>query len=376
MRGRGGTASCLVAAGFTDVVGYGTLRPTAGEGAARPKESALSPLFVLAIVLAALAALAAVVAARAGTPTQPVTSDGAPAKARRNAPRLAAAVLGVGALAAAAFSAVYYQGVGTAKIQVAFGQPVAVTAEPGLHLKAPWARLVTWDLFSRDVLFAGEAGSAPTYANGEITGATITASVARGTTVTFDLQATYQIDATSAEATVLSLYRNYRDQDRFTRQVITPQILSTARKVPTTYQPIEFRGEGRAKAESQIQTELEDRLAEFGISFVVAPTIQNIAFPANVEESINRVEEAQQKEAQAQAELRAAEVAAQTQVAQAEAEAKANKLLEESLTPNVLESKRLDTLREIGAAGNMVIVPEGSTPFVQVQPQTTPVPAG
>ena len=262
----------------------------------------------------------------------------------------------------------YFQGVGTAKIQVSFGKPVAVTAESGMHVKAPWAKLVTWDLFSRDVLFAGAPGDAPEYSAGEISGAQITASVARGTAVNFDLQATYQISGTNTEQTVLELYRNYRSQDRFTRQVITPQVLSVARKVPTTYQPIEFRGEKRGEAEQKIQQGIENSLEKFGITFVVAPTVQNITYPKNVEESINRVEEAQQKESQAEAELRAAKVAAQTQVAQAEAEAEANRLLTQSLTPEVLESKRLETLKAIGDKGNLIITDTkgGTTPLIQV----------
>lgn len=277
------------------------------------------------------------------------------------------AVAGTGlSVALLLFTTLYFQSVGTAKIQVAFGQPVAVTVEPGVHTKAPWAKTVTWDLFSRDVLFAGAPDKAPVYANGEIDGATITSSVARGTQVDFDLQATYQINTENAEATVMELYRNYRNQERFTRQVINPQILSVARQVPSGYQPIEFRGEKRAEAEQKIQDGIESKLAQFNISFVVKPTVQNIAYPDNVEKSISAVEEAQQKEAQAQAELRAVEVSSQKKVAEAQAEADANKLLAQSLSPEVLESKRLDTLKAIGDSGNMVVVPEGSTPFVQV----------
>ena len=45
-------------------------------------------------------------------------------------------------------------------------------------------------------------------------------------------------------------------------------------------------------------------------------------------------------------------------------EADANKVLTESLTPEVLQQRYIDTLAEIGKSGNLVVVPEGSQPIV------------
>ncbi len=80
------------------------------------------------------------------------------------------------------------------------------------------------------------------------------------------------------------------------------------------------------------------------------------------------MEVAQQHEAEAEADLRVTQVSAQARVVEAQAEADANRLLSELLTPQVLEQRRIEAMRE----GTVFVVPEGATPLVQVQPQSQP----
>lgn len=44
-----------------------------------------------------------------------------------------------------------------------------------------------------------------------------------------------------------------------------------------------------------------------------------------------------------------------------------NAKLTQSLTPEVLSQRYIDALKEIGASGNLVVVPEGSTPMVSAK---------
>lgn len=269
----------------------------------------------------------------------------------------------------------YTQGVGQAKVIIDFGGKIAgQDVSAGVGFKAPWQNVKNWDLFAQEAVYAGGKDGAPDYTGGKVNGQQVTASVKGGAQTDYDLAISYNLDGSK----VSDLYKTYRDQERFTRQAVEPVLLAVARDIPTKYTPAEFRGEKRGEATLRIEEELNKRLGTHGIK-VTLVTIQNIRYAEDVEASIKAVEVAQQKEAQAQADLRATEVSAQAQVveanAQAEAaiakaagEAEANRLLEQSLTPNVLESKRLDTLKSIGDKGNMVIVPEGSTPFVQVNP--------
>lgn len=280
--------------------------------------------------------------------------------------KLVAAGLFVVGLIGLGFSTIYTQNVGQSVVLVNAGGGIAgedITNGPGF--KAPWQRVVKWDLFTRDVSYGDGHKGETEYRDGEIQGVAVTSSVARGAQVVFDMNVTYNVKAED----VLSLYTKYRDQDRFTRQVVEPAILSAARSVPTKYDPVVFRGEKRDASGVEIQEAANARLAQFGIE-VSLVTIQGIRFSEQVEESIKNVEVAQQREAEAQANLRAAEVEAQKQVATAKAEAEANRLLAESLSSEILESKRLDTLRAIGEKGNMIITDGGTSPLVTVPAPT------
>ena len=67
-----------------------------------------------------------------------------------------------------------------------------------------------------------------------------------------------------------------------------------------------------------------------------------------------------------QAKLEAAKVSAQQKVVQAQAEADANAILNASLTDAILQQRYLDTLKELAASGNLVVVPEGFNGLVNV----------
>lgn len=286
---------------------------------------------------------------------------------------------GIAALVATAFflgTVFYTQPIGQAKVVLNLGGSIAQTdTTTGLGTKSPLQEVKTWDLVSQELLYAGGKEGAPDYTGGQVNGQEVTSSVAGGAQVNFDLVVSYNLDGEH----ITDLYSTYRSQERFTRQVIETQVLAAARDIPTEYSPVQFRGEKRGEATKRITDALNKTLAKHGVT-VTLVTIQAISFTEDVEASIKAVEVAQQKEAQAAAELRATEVSSQAKVVEAEAEAEAeiaaangeaeaNRLLAASLTPEVLESKRLDTLKAVGDKGNLVVVPEGSTPFVQVTPK-------
>lgn len=51
-------------------------------------------------------------------------------------------------------------------------------------------------------------------------------------------------------------------------------------------------------------------------------------------------------------------------VTTAKGEAEANAILEKSLTDKVIQKQYVETLKSIGENGNLVVVPEGSSPIV------------
>jgi regulator of protease activity HflC (stomatin/prohibitin superfamily) len=263
------------------------------------------------------------------------------------------------AVALFGFSITYTQDRGQAKILVNFDGTVASEKlTPGLGFKAPWQKEVTFDIFAQEVLFAGKNGEAPAYSGGEVNGAEVSASVARGAQAAVDLQVVYSLDPEN----VRDVYDKYRDQDRFTRQIVVPSILSTMRDIPSAYTPVEFRGEKRGEASDKLLKAMNEKLETYGVT-VSSVNLQDIRFTEDVENSIKEVEVAQQKQEKAEAELRATEVSSQAQVVEAQAAADANRLLSESLTPQVLEARRIEAMKK----GTVYVVPEGSQPLVQTR---------
>lgn len=268
------------------------------------------------------------------------------------------------------FATVFTQGVGEAKVIVNVDGTIAgEKLDPGFGIKAPWQDTVDFDLFSQEALFAGNGEGTPSYSGGTVTGYEITSAVARGAQTNFDLSVVYSLDA----EVVTEIYSEFRNQERFTKQVIEKTILSVARDIPTAYTPVEFRGDKRGEATDRMLAALDERLSVYGVQ-VDLVNLQNVRYTDEVETSIKSVEVAQQKEEEAAANLRATEISAQAQIVEAEARAQAeiaaaqgtaeaNRLLTQSLTPEVLTNKYLEAIKN----GTTFVVPEGSTPFVQVQ---------
>lgn len=319
-------------------------------------------IIVLVIIVLIGLAIGASKRAKANGGTRDRNGDLAGAGLQRLVFLGAAVLLFIVGLVIAFTSTFYTNQVNTAKVFVSFdGTIQGVKTEPGSGFKAPWERIVEFDLASQKLSFAGDSKGAPSYTGGQVNGQQITAAVKGGVQSNYDLQLTYNIEPSQVE----SIYATYRSQENFSSQVIVPTVVATARKVPNQYGPIQFRGEKQGEAQERIIENTNDALKRFGVKVTVG-ALQNINYPEDVERSIKAVQVAQQKEEQAQAELRATEVSSQQKVVEAKAEADANREIAKSLTPEVLQSKQLDTLKDLGKNGNTFVVPNGSNPLIQV----------
>lgn len=257
-----------------------------------------------------------------------------------------------------ALSMLYTQSVGQGVIITRIGGAVIkADSTPGLGVKAPWDTAHKWDLFTRDISLAGNDEAK--FDNGEINAAQIATSVKSGedsgAQVWYDLDATYNID----NADLKALYSEYRDQDRFTRQVVYPAVQKAARSIPSDYTTTSFRGAGSVEAGDKIATAVNTALQKYGVEITVA-TVKSVNFTKEVEASLSVVEEKQQQEEAAIADAAAKQVQNQQLIKNATAEAEANKILSESLSPELLQKMQIEAYGK----GTVFVVPEGSTPMV------------
>jgi regulator of protease activity HflC (stomatin/prohibitin superfamily) len=85
--------------------------------------------------------------------------------------------------------------------------------------------------------------------------------------------------------------------------------------------------------------------------------MQEVRYSDAVKTRFEEAQNAQTEVVKAQADLEKAKVDAQQKIAVATAEAEANRILTESLTPQVLQQRYYDVL----AGANLIVVPEGFT---------------
>jgi len=143
------------------------------------------------------------------------------------------------------------------------------------------------------------------------------------------------------------------------------------------------RDELQARMESMVHDQIVSTLSSRGLpadSFVVENVLlRNIDLPQSLDDSIAAVQQ-QHQATQRQLELQAtataeaesarirAEGAARAAVAAAQGQADANRLLAQSLTPAVLESRRIELTGQLLANEHTrtIVLPSGTTPLLQM----------
>lgn len=255
------------------------------------------------------------------------------------------------------FASVYTQDQGEANVlKDMTGNIVGQNNSTGLQFKAPWVDTVTYNIRNQQIVFAARTEDQQV----EPAGPQITVQDSEGVSSNIDVAVRYSIRPDA----VTAIYKQFRSEENFKASFIEQDIRSAVRLAPNKFTTLSLLT-NRAAVEADIFKELESRWKSAGVH-VDSISLQEIRPPAAVKESYAAAQTAQINVSKEKANLEAATVKAQLKVATATAEAEANRLLNGSLTANVLESKRLDSLVAIGASGNLIVVPEGSTPFVQV----------
>lgn len=230
---------------------------------------------------------------------------------------------------------------------------------PGFHGKAPWQSIKTFNIRNQTVSFVGTGGT--DFTGGSAQGPQVTAQDSDGVSSDIDVNIVYSI----APEKVTEIYRQYRDEQNFVQQFVVQQVRSQTRNVPNEFSTLDLLTK-RTQVSTALREALERAWQGTGVQ-VDQVNLQEIRPPKSIRDSYSAAQRAQVQVAAEQAKLDAAKISAQQQVVQAEAQAKANDTLNKSLTSNVLQSRYIDALKSIGDKGNVVVVPQGSTPFVQVQ---------
>lgn len=264
--------------------------------------------------------------------------------------------------------------------------------EPGLHFKAPWDKVIRFDIKNQTIDLYGNCER-----NGQddlLDGAEdceIKTSTNDSADVFISSTTNYNIDPTK----VVDVYIRYRSQDNLVSRDLLPGIRSAQRDAPTTYPAASIR-QSRPALTASILGDLEERLKGTGVQ-IVRVDLRTVNLD---EESTNRLRAVQLANADIEKE-RQAVTKAQLEAERIKTIAKANSDADQiqrcgavitdgtqvingkdtpikvitpvsnddcqnRLNEQVIASKYIDALVKIGEKGNLVVVPQGTNPIVNI----------
>lgn len=255
---------------------------------------------------------------------------------------------------------IYFQDPGeVAVIRNLGGSLAGSTDEAGIHFKMPWQDIVKYDVRNNTISFIADAEE--DYTGGQALGPHITINDKGGASADMDVQVQYSLKSEAA----LDLYAKYGTQENFVRQIVAVGTRAYSRDVAGNIDTIDILT-SRGEFSEALKEALTEAWEDDGV-IVENVSVQDIRYPESIRDRYAEAQAAEIAKAKAENEQKAAEVEAETKRIAAEGEANANRALQESLSEEVLMSRYIDALKEIGAHGNLVVVPEGSMPLVNVQ---------
>lgn len=196
---------------------------------------------------------------------------------------------------------------------------------------------------------------------GAATDESITFQTKEGLTVNTDVGITYSLNPDKI-STVFQKYR--RGIDEITDTFLRNEVRDAINSVASTMTVEDVYGNGKVKMMDDVQKIVAAQVGPIGINIEKVYLINQMRLPENVVGALNSKIEATQRAQQRENELREAEAQAKKEVAksegeamqkkalaegeasailtEAEAQAKANKILSESLTPALIEYRKID----------------------------------
>src|SRR5579863_2963465 len=175
-----------------------------------------------------------------------------------------------------------------------------------------------------------------------------------GMEIFVDVSLSYAIEASK----VPDFYVKYRvsDMDMFTHGILRDVVRNSLNEVASTYVVEDIYGEKKAEFLRNVQTKIEQKMSPVGVSvqqfgFIGAPRVPAVIAAAITAkaQAIQEAERARNELATTQAEaakkIAEAEGDAKSAVTRAQGEADANRIRQTSITPQLLELRRLENQR-------------------------------
>lgn len=257
----------------------------------------------------------------------------------------------------AGFSCIYTQDTGEVCVIRNIGGSLAgSTSEAGFHVKAPWQDVITYDVRNNLINFYGDTDYKVD--GGSYEGKQVSINDKSGASANVDIQVNYSLNPDSA----LNLYSEYGTQESFVEKYISNDVRAVTREVSGKFDTVTMLTD-RSQFTKAIQDALTKKWNKIGLT-VEQVSVQDVRYPDSITDSYSQAQAAEVAKQKAQNEQETAKVQAETKKIEAQGEADANAVLAQSLNDQVLQQHYIDALKDVGKEGNLVVVPNGSTPMI------------
>lgn len=243
----------------------------------------------------------------------------------------------------------YTQTTGEASVIKSFtGDIVGYNANPGLAVKAPWDDRITYDILNQQAIFSNP-NNVHDDQKDYVKGGEISITDGEGVSANVDVNISYSIRADK----VVDTFIHFGDQKQFEGKLITTDLRTVVREAPSSFTTLEVLTK-RSEVEAKIVEGLKARWEKEGVQ-VESVALQDIRYPDSTRQKFADAQNAQTQKTIATAELETTKISAQQKVVQAQADAEANRVLNASLTPAILQIRGQDAFKDAASHGNMVI---------------------
>lgn len=201
----------------------------------------------------------------------------------------------------------------------------------GLHLIAPWNELVVYEVRQQEVMEKMEVLSS------------------NGLKIFVEVSAWYQPDFKD----LAKLHQEKGQQ--YVQRVLNPSIRSATRSVIGRYTPEEIYSTKRDAIQTEIFEETK-RILDKQYVQLNEILVRDITLPTKIQAAIENKLQQEQQSLEYEFKLQKAEKEAQKVMIEAKGKAEANRILNASLTPNILKEKGIEATLKLAQSENAKVV--------------------
>ena len=244
---------------------------------------------------------------------------------------------------------------GQAGVQVLFGKVSPEALPSGLHFINPFSQVIEMEVRTRNYTMTNVSEEGQKRGDDSI--AVISSD---GLTVKLDATIFYSLQ----QARLPEIYRTIGPdvEERIVRSEIRASLRDSAAALSAT----ELYTTKRQAFVDQVSKGLKAAFEKRGIT-LEQMLLRNVLLPDQITKAINDKIAADQDAQKMAFVLQKEKQEAERKRIEAEGQARAQQIVSQSLTPQIIEYQRIQALRDIGAKGNLIITPMGgATPMIQV----------